>query len=105
MKKTLALMMAAVLLLSLLCACGGEDKAKGSEGEWKDPALPDYVMIVGDGQARVEDAEGNQVSAGTYTVQEDQITFVMDNGTFTGTLRGDEMVFEKDGVTTVYERQ
>ena len=44
MKKTLALMMAAVLLLSLLCACGGEDKAKGSEGEWKDPALPDYVM-------------------------------------------------------------
>ena len=56
MKKTLALMMAAVLLLSLLCACGGEDKAKGPEGEWKDPALPDYVMIVGDGQARVEDA-------------------------------------------------
>ena len=29
----------------------------------------------------------------------------MDNGAFTGTLRGDEMVFEKDGVTTVYERQ
>ena len=93
MKKKLSLLIAAILSLSLLTACGGDEVtpvgAYDNDDEW--------VSIVFDDDGTCEFSSFEMVIECTYTVRQGSLEIESDDATVSGTYDADTDTFTLDG--------
>ena len=92
MKKKLSLLIAAILSLSLLTACGGDDPAP--EGAYDNDEIETSVVFSDDGTCVVSDFDMSYEAE--FEMDGDELTIELDGEEVTGTYDADEDTFTID---------
>ena len=89
MKKKLSLLIAAILSLSLLTACGGDDPAP--EGAYDNDDIAVSIVFYEDGTCVISDFDSTDEAE--FKMDGDELTIEMDDMEVTGTYDADEDTF------------